>query len=410
MAAKVRGPKLRVGGVCGMVRMASLIIRPRARIFHGHDWVYQTEIERTIGDPEPGTVVTLKDRRQRPLGTAIYNPQSVICARRISRRRESLDLDFFARRLRRARNLRESLGIDLSLCRLVWSEADGLPGVVIDLYGPHAVIQTNTLAMDLARETIASALASEIGVKTVIERNDSPSRKSEGLPMRSGLLIGSDPGPVAIRPGGIEYHLNLLDGQKTGFYLDQVDNFEVVANLAKGARVLDCFCNQGGFALACAKAGAASVHGIDISTEAIEAARANATRNGLQATFEVANAFDTLRTLADSGEHRYDLIILDPPPFARARKNANEALRGYKEIHLRALKILAPGGILATYCCSHHITAEEYLAMAVDAAVDAKKTLRLAARHSQRADHPILPSIPETEYLKGFLFQSIAAW
>jgi len=390
--------------------MGTLIIRPRARIFHGHDWVFNNEVAHTAGDPQPGEVVTLKDQKQRPLGSAIYNPQSQIVARRISRHRETVDRDFLSRRLRRARAARAESGVDPALCRLVWSEADGLPGVVVDLYGPHAVVQTNTLAMDNARHELAAALVEMGGIETVTERNDAPLRAAEGLEPRTGMLHGDPPGEIEIETGGIRYLVDPLGGQKTGLYLDQIDNWAAVARRAKGRRALDCFCNQGGFALACARAGAATVHGIDISEEAVVRARANAERNQLEATFETANAFDWLRRAESAGHGPYDLIVLDPPSFTKARKNMTEAMRGYKEIHLRAMKLLAPDGLLATYSCSHHIQSHEYLAMVVDAAVDAKKTLRLVERHGQRADHPVLPTIPETEYLKGFLFQSIAAW
>lgn len=390
--------------------MGTLIIRPRARIFHGHDWVFDNEVAHTAGDPQPGEVVALKDQKQRSLGSAIYNPRSLIVARRISRHRETVDQDFLLRRLRRARVLRDEAGIDPGLCRLVWSEGDGLPGVVVDLYGPHAVVQTNTLAMDNARHELAAALVELGGIESVTERNDAPSRAAEGLESRTGMLHGDPPGLIEIEAGGTRYLVDPLGGQKTGLYLDQLDNWAAVARRARGRRVLDCFCNQGGFALACARAGAASTHGIDISAEAVERAQANAERNQLAATFETANAFDWLRRAESAGAGPYDLIVLDPPSFTKSRKNLAEAMRGYKEIHLRALKLLAPGGLLATYSCSHHIQAAEYLAMVVDAAVDAKKTLRLVERHGQREDHPILPTIPETEYLKGFLLQSIAAW
>ena len=390
--------------------MSSLIIRPRARIFHGHDWVYASEILKVTGEPSPGEVVGLKDQRDRTLGSAIYNPASQIVARRISRRKQGLDQDFFTRRLQRARGWREERGVDTSLCRMIWSESDGVPGVVVDVYGRSVVFQTNTLAMDLHRDELVAALREVLDPETIIERNDSSSRKAEGLENRVGVVFGEAPGPRWITVHGIRFMVDLMSGQKTGFYLDQADNHVAVAKLAAGRRVLDCFCNQGGFALHCARAGAASVLGLDVSEEAVAGAAGNAAANGLACEFRAANVFDFLREEADKGEKSYDLIVLDPPSFSRNRKSVGGAMRGYKEIHLRALKLLAPGGYLATYTCSHHVSRQEYLDMIVEAAVDAHATLRLVESHTQRADHPVLPALPETEYLKGYVFQSIAAW
>ena len=390
--------------------MSSLIIRPRARIFHGHDWVYASDILRAVGEPEPGDLVALRDQRDRTLGTAIYNPQSQIVARRISRRKQDLDKDFFVRRLERARRWRAERGVDPTLCRLVWSESDGLPGVVVDVYGSNVVFQTNTLAMDNHRHLLIEAIQEVLTPTAIIERNDSSSRKAEGLENRVGLVAGEYPGPSTITVNGLGFAVDLLTGQKTGFYLDQADNHAAVARLARGKRVLDCFCNQGGFALHCARAGAESVLGIDVSDDAVAGATANAAANDLDCTFLSANVFDFLREEADKGERKYDLIILDPPSFTRNRKTVGGAMRGYKEIHLRALKLLSQDGYLATYTCSHHVSRQEYLDMIVEAAVDAHATLRLVESQTQRADHPVLPGLPETEYLKGFVFQSIAAW
>ena len=392
--------------------MSSLFVRPRARIFHGHDWVYGPEILRMSGEAQPGEVVLLKDQRDRMLGSAIYNPASQIVARRISRRKQDLDADFFVRRLQRAKVWREEQGLDLSLARVVWSEADGLPGVVVDAYGPQVVFQTNTLAMDLHRDLLVKAIAEVLAPRSIIERNDNSARKAEGMEPRCGLAAGEDPGPVEIAVNGLRFSLDLMQGQKTGFYLDQLSNYAAVARRASGRRVLDAFCNQGGFALHCAAAGAERVLAIDIAEEAVARTKANASLNGLDHKVEArtANVFDALREFEKESEPPFDLIILDPPSFTRNRKSVNDAMRGYKEIHLRALKLLAPDGLLVTYSCSHHISREEYLAMVVEASVDAKRSLRLVESHTQRADHPVIPAIPETEYLKGFVFQSLAAW
>jgi len=396
--------------------MPVLIVKPRARIYHGHEWVYASEIQRTAGDPQPGDVVELKNAKNRPLGSAIYNPQSQIVARRFSRRKQELDGEFFRRRIGRALELRETMGFAEPVYRVAWSEADGLPGLVIDRYGAHLVMQTLTLAMDQRKELIADALTELLQPESIIERNDSPIRKAEGLPLTTGLLRGTEPAPFEVEINGVRQQVDLMGGQKTGIYLDQVDNYAAVAEWAPGRRVLDCFCNQGGFALHCAKAGAASVSAVDISDTALASARHNAELNGLSIDWIEANAFDFLKQaesdFAETGrtDGGYDLIILDPPSFTRNRKSLKDALRGYKEIHLRALKLLNKDGILATYCCSHHVRRNEFLQIICEASVDARRTVRTLAHVSQRRDHPVIPTLPETEYLKGFLFQAVAGF
>ena len=383
--------------------MAGLIIQPRARIFHGHEWVYSSEVKKTFGNPEPGDVVTLKDFRDRPLGSAIYNPQSQIVARRFSRRKQDLDRDFFVRRISQAIDHRRQVGISPTLARLVWSESDGIPGLIVDAYGDHLVMQTLTLAMDQRRDTIRDALVEILKPTSIVLRNDSPFRKAEGLEPGIDMLLGENPGPFPVTANEIEYEVDLFDGQKTGLYLDQLQSHAEVAQLAKGKRVLDCFTNQGGFALACAKAGAASVTAVDISGTACDAARENAKRNDVEIEVIEHNVFDFLK----HAEPNYDLIILDPPSFTRNKKTLNDAMRGYKEIHLRALKLLDKGGILSTFCCSHHASRELFLENLASASVDAKKTLRMVAEHGQRADHPVIVTLPETSYLKGFTAEVI---
>lgn len=389
--------------------MASLIIQPRARLFHGHDWVYATEVKARTGDPQPGDVVSLKDVRGRPLGSAMFNPRSQIIARRFSHRRQDLDQDFFTRRIQRAINHRESLGIDARLCRMVWSESDGLPGLIVDRYGDHLVIQTLTLALDLRQDAIVRSLIDLLNPASVVERNDAPVRRAEGLELRKGAVHGSAPPPFPIRHGTLVFHADVMEGQKTGLYLDQLGNYDAVASLAKGRRALDCFTNQGGFAQACAAAGAASVRAVDASESAIALARKNGEAAGVSIQFEIANCFDFLKQSEAHGD-AYDLIVLDPPSFTKTKGAIGDALRGYKEIHLRALKMLSPGGILATFSCSHHIGAGDFHQMVVDASVDAKRTLRRVAVFGQRPDHPVIAGLPETEYLRGFAFEVIASW
>ncbi len=385
--------------------MPGLIIAPRARIFHGHEWIYASEIKKAFGNPQPGDVISLKDFRDRPLGSAIYNPASQIVARRFSRRKQDLDLDFFTRRIRQSLNLRiETPGLDENLCRIVWSESDGIPGLIVDRYGDHLCVQTTTLAMDMRVDLIRDALVAVLDPMSITLRNDSPSRKAEGMEQSITLIHGENPGSFNVDANGTIYEIDLIDGQKTGLYLDQLQAHAEVAKLSKGLRVLDCFTNQGGFALACAKAGAAKVTAVDISGPACAAARKNAELNQLEIEVIEANVFDFLK----SAKPEYDLVILDPPSFTKNKKSLMDAMRGYKEIHLRALKLLEKDGLLSTFCCSHHASRELFLENLASASVDAKKSLRLVAEHTQRPDHPVLITLPETSYLKGFTSQVIA--
>jgi 23S rRNA (cytosine1962-C5)-methyltransferase len=386
--------------------MAGLIVQPRARLFHGHEWVYSTEILKTFGDPQDGGLVSLKDGRDRMLGTAIYNSRSHIVARRFSRQRQDLDLDFFKRRITQARNYRTRHGLPEKLGRLIWSESDGLPGVVVDRYGDDLVLQTLTLAMDQRKELIVQALVETFQPRCIIERNDTPIRKAEGMELVAGLLYGTDPGPTSFATDGLTFEINLLTGQKTGFYLDQLANYRGVAGYAANRSVLDCFTNQGAFALSCAKAGAKDVTAVDISATAIEQVGRNALANGLAINAIEANVFDYLHE-REKAESIYDLIVLDPPSFTKSKGRIHDALRGYKEIHLRAMKLLNPEGLLATFCCSHHMTADLFQGVINEAAVDAKKTLRLVQSFTQGLDHPVITTIPESGYLKGFLFELV---
>ena len=383
--------------------MAGLVIKPRTRILHGHDWVYSSDVLKAFGNPVDGGLVSLKDGKDRMLGSAIYNSKSQIVARRFSRQRQDLDLDFFKRRIALAVEYRQRRHVDPLVCRLVWSESDGLPGVIIDRYGDTLVLQTLTLAMDLRRELIVEALGAVLGVPNIIERNDAPIRKAEGMELRTGVLLGESH-PVEIEILGLKFLIDPLHGQKTGFYLDQIGSYREVAGWAAGRRVLDCFANQGAFALACAKAGASEVTAVEISDDAVAQINANAERNNLPVKAVAANVFDFLNDEERSGA-QYDLIVLDPPSFTRSKGKLHDAMRGYKEIHLRALKLLAPSGLLATFSCSHHVSAGMFQEMIVDALVDAKKSARLLKTMQQAPDHPILVGQPETEYLKGFLIE-----
>jgi 23S rRNA (cytosine1962-C5)-methyltransferase len=383
--------------------MGGIIVRPRSRILHGHDWVYSSEILKTFGSPEDGSVVSIKDGRDQLLGVGIYNSKSQIVVRRFSRRRQELDEDFFRRRIAQALEYRVRAGCRTDLLRLVWSESDGLPGVIVDRYGNILVLQTLTKAMDLHRELIAQVLVDLTGAACVIERNDAPVRTAEGMELRSGVLSGQVPDqPVEVETSGIKFLVDPLAGHKTGLYVDQLESYDIVAPLARGRRVLDCFSNQGGFALACARQGAASVAAVESGAESVARLRENATRNGLEIDVKHADVFDVLNR---GGE--YDLIILDPPSFTKTRAKVNEALRGYRDLHARAARLLSKGGLLVSFSCSHHVAAHEFEEAISEGLQDAKRNMRLLRRIGQPLDHPVIVGIPETEYLKGVLLEAM---
>jgi 23S rRNA (cytosine1962-C5)-methyltransferase len=382
--------------------MAGLVIKPRARILHGHDWVFSGEVLKAFGNPVDGDVISLKDGRDHLIGSAIYNSKSQIVARRFSRRRQDLDLDFFQRRIAQAAEYRARRNIDPQLCRVVWSESDGLPGVIIDRYGEHFVLQTLTLAMDMRKELIVEAMAAVLSARTIIERNDAPVRRAEGMELATGILLGEAPDEVEIEVAELKLQIDLLHSQKTGFYLDQLPNYALVAQHAKGRRVLDCFTSQGAFALVCARAGASEVTAVEASAENIETARQNAARNKLEVRWIAQDAFQFLRATENS---EYDLIILDPPSFTKTKGGLHDAIRGYRELHVRAFKMLSRDGLLATFSCSHHVSAEVFAEMIADALVDARRSARRLHRFEQALDHPVLPTLPETEYFKGVLLE-----
>ena len=385
--------------------MPGIVVKPRARILHGHDWVFSSEVLKVFGKPADGDVISLKDGKDHLIGSAIYNSRSQIVARRFSRRKQDLDLDFFKRRITQAAEYRARRGLDPKLCRVVWSESDGLPGVIIDRYADCFVMQTLTLAMDTRRDLIADAITDLFGKAAIIERNDAPVRKAEGLELRTKVLRGDDaPSRIEIGIDSVNFELDLLRGQKTGFYLDQKHNYGLVAGFARDRRVLDCFTNQGAFALTCARAGASDVTGIEENSENIAVAKRNAAKNDLKVRWMEQDVFQFLRAAEKSGT-QYDLIVLDPPSFTKTRSGLRDALRGYRELHMRAFKLLSKEGLLATFSCSHHVSDAAFSQTISDALVDARRSARRLRRFGQATDHPVLPTIPETEYFKGLLLE-----
>jgi Predicted SAM-dependent methyltransferases len=383
--------------------MAGIVVRPRARILHGHDWIFSSEVLKIFGDPNDGDVISIKDGRDRMLGSGIWNSKSQIVARRFSHRRQDLDLDFFRRRITMAAEYRERRGLNPELQRVVWSESDGLPGVILDRYGGQHVLQLTTLAMDQRKGTIVDAIVDVLGANTIVERSDSQIRGAERLESVTGILRGTA-AVTELEMCGVKFSVDLLHAQKTGFYLDQLPHYETVAELARGRRVLDCFCNQGAFALVGARAGATQTVGVEVQAHALEAARENSKRNQLPVRWVEQDAFTYLRS-AEKAAAEFDLIILDPPAFTRKKGGLSDAIRGYRELHLRAFKLLSRDGLLVTFSCSHHVT-ETILAETISIALgDARRSARKLRRFEQAPDHPVLLTIPETEYFKGVLME-----
>lgn len=381
----------------------SLKLKPNAtsRVLTGHPWVFANECEALLPADHDGEVVECRDRTGRFLGTGIYNSKSQIVWRRLSRDRVTLDEAYLRAALERALARRAGMG---DFKRLVWSESDDLPGVVADQFGDTLVVQVQTLAMEKRSAVLSDLLAGLTGAKEIIFRNDANIRKLEGLPAGVHTRSGSPWEPRWVKIDGLDYWLDLQGGQKTGFYLDQRQQHAVVAKYAAGRRVLDAFCNQGSFALHCAKAGAASVLGLDSAFDAVGQAKKNADRNGLKAEFTGANVFDWFTAQREAAP-AWDLIILDPPPFAKSKSALAGALRGYKELNLRAMKSLSAGGVLATYTCSHHMQDAQLREVLAEAAADAKKRVHVLEYCHQPADHPVLVTMPESEYLRGYILR-----
>ena len=370
-----------------------------ARILTGHPWVFANEVEALLPAEHDGEVVECRDRKGRFIGSGIYNSRSQIVFRRLSRDHVALDEAYLRAALERA-IARRAPG---NARRLVWSESDDLPGVVVDQFGDALVVQIQTLAMEKRAGLIGDLLHALLSPAEIIFRNDAPIRRLEGLTQETHTRSGAAWEPRWLAIDGFEYWLDLQTAQKTGFYLDQRAQHAAVAKYCAGKRVLDAFCNQGPFALHAARAGAAEVLGLDSAEEAIAAARRNAGRNGAQATFAVANVFDWFNDTARETEALWDVIVLDPPPFAKSKSALEGALRGYKEINLRAIQRLASGGVLATYTCSHHMHDEQLRGVLAEAAADTRRRVQVLEWCHQPADHPVLATMPESEYLRGYI-------
>ena len=377
--------------------------RGATRLKSGHVWVYRSDIVSADG-VEPGSLITVSDQRGKPLGTALYSSSSQIAIRLISREPVP-DLPALLRtRIAEAIAYREKVVRDTNAYRLVFSEADFLPGLIVDRYNDIFSLQILTQAMDgnLVRETVISQLNQQLAPASVIERVDPRVRELETLPARASGLLHGEKTATTFTMNGVQFHYDALEGQKTGAFLDQRENYATAAQYAKGD-ALDVFCYQGGFALHLARV-CDQVTGIDSSRPALEVADQNAALNqGLLGQKEIewieANAFDLLKDYAASNR-RYDAVVLDPPAFAKSKRDLDAALRGYKELNLRALKMLRPGGLLVTCSCSYHVSEASFLEMLASAALDARRNLRLIEVRGQSKDHPVLLNVPETSYLK----------
>ena len=387
----------------------------------GHPWIYEGEVIRQEGDCENGGLVDAVSEKGKYLGTGFLSEKSKIRVRLLSRNaNDRFDAAFWQRRLQYAWDYRKTvMGDQASCCRIIFGEADGFPGLTVDRFSDLLVTQTLSIGMERAKDMIFPALVKllrEDGevIRGVFERNDVAIRELEGMTQNKGwyVLPGETPpeSPVTeICENGVYYSVDVENGQKTGFFLDQKYNRLAVAKLAKGKRVLDCFTHTGSFALNAAKGGAEHVTAVDVSASAIGMARQNALRNGLEdrMDFVTADVFDLLPELAAKGGKPYDFIILDPPAFTKSRKTVDSAQRGYKEINLRALKLLPRGGYFATASCSHFMPSELFVKMLKAAALDAGVELRQIEARQQAPDHPILWNVPETDYLKFYIFQVV---
>jgi 23S rRNA (cytosine1962-C5)-methyltransferase len=373
------------------------------RVVSGHPWVFSNEIRETKGDPVGGEVVELLAASGLSLGIGFYNPHSLIAFRMLSRTIEEIGFEFFHRRIAAALALRATLYPGEATYRVVHGEGDLLPGLIIDKFNDLLVVQAFSYGMDIRLPLISDVLDTLLHPRGIVERNESSLRPLEQLPQEKGIVRGSV-GPTTISEHGIKYTIDVLEGQKTGFFLDQRENRLAIRRFSAGARVLDCFCNDGGFSLNAAAGGASSVLGIDSSEQAVQRATRNALLNQATAVrFVQADVFEHLATLA-SNDERFDVIVLDPPSFTKSRKNVPAAKKGYKELHTSALRVLKKSGILLTACCSHHIEPEFFLSLVDDAARKCGRSLQLIDWRGAAPDHPTLPAVPETRYLKFGVF------
>ena len=386
--------------------MAKVFLKPgkEKRIYLGHPWVFLSDIERTDRDVKPGDVVSIHTKQGKFAARGVYNPASQIALRILTTKDEEVDKAFIVSRVERAIKYRRKFA-DLQSCRLIHAEADGLPAIVVDSFGPVLSLQCVSLGMNQFQSVIVDSLVDILSPLGVYERNDVPIRRLEGMEQSVGLLYGQVPDQVEMSENGIRFLIDVKHGQKTGYFLDQKENRAAIAPFVKDAEVLDCFTHTGSFALHAAKYGAKSVIGVDISEQACQIASENMRINDFNnVNFKIANVFDYLSEESQEGK-QFDVIILDPPAFAKSKSNIEAASKGYKEINLRAMKMIRNGGYLVTCSCSHHILATMFKDIILQASNDAGVSLMQVEFRSQGRDHPTLPAAPETHYLKCGIYR-----
>jgi len=388
--------------------MAKFFLRKKAgdRVANGHPWVFANELGDSDGEYEAGDIVELYSYNGSFIGKGYVNPASQIRIRLLSRNKsEEINDQFFYNRINEAWAYRQSIGY-IENCRLIFGEADGLPALIIDKFNDYLVLQTLALGIDKWKPAIVDALQKIFKPKGIYERNDVPVRELEGLAQQKGFLSEPFDTNIILNENGLKFHVDIENGQKTGYFLDQQDNRRAIQHIVKGADVLEAFCYTGTFSLHAAHYGAKSVLGLDISENAVKTARRNAELNGLQdiCKFDAVNAFDVLKQWGKDNR-RYDVVMIDPPAFTKSRENIQKAITGYKEINLRSMKLTKPGGFLVTASCTNLVPPDMFLKIIDMAAKDAKRKIRQVTWQTQASDHPILWHVPSTQYLKFLIVQ-----
>lgn len=389
--------------------MTNVILRNEnlKRILSGHPWIYKTEIDHIEGEYEPGGIVDVYDYKKNFIGRGYINLKSMISIRLLTYDRDELiNEEFFKKRISNAWEYRKKIMKDLNSCRVIFGEADFLPALIVDKFGNYLVIQTLSLGMERYKNLIVDILVELLKPKGIYERNDVSVREIEGLPKTKGYLYGNFNTIQQFEENGVKFWVDLENGQKTGYFLDQKENRAAIKKYVKEADVLDCFSHTGSFSVHALHYGAKSVETVDISQAALDIAKKNVELNGYldRCHFTCDNAFDLLKKY-DEGKKKFDVVILDPPAFTKSKETVKDAIRGYKEINLRAMKIINEGGFLITCSCSQHISPDTFLDIIKDAAYDTHKNIRLIEKRTQSKDHPILLASNETEYLKCLILQ-----
>ena len=388
--------------------MGKIILKRKIalRILNGHPWIYSNEVESIEGNPSPGSIVEVYYHDKKFAGMGYFNQQSQIIVRLLTREKNTvINDDFFLKRIKQCWEYRQSIGYTEN-CRLVFGEADGLPQLIIDKFNDYFVIQTLALGMDKWKAAIVNALQQIFKPKGIYERNDVPVRELEGLPQQKGFLSGPFDTKIIINENELKFYVDIENGQKTGYFLDQQDNRKAIQHIVKGADVLGAFTYTGTFEIHAASYGAKSVLGIDISENAVSQANNNARLNNLEniCRFEMGNAFDLLRIWVKEGR-QYDVVMLDPPAFTKSRTNIQNAVNGYKEINLRGMKLVRPGGFLVTSSCTSLVSPQLFLETIAMAAKDVHRTTRQVLFTTQSPDHPIIWNVENTQYLKFLVIQ-----